>query len=89
MRTTRRSPPRWTGSSRATTRHPEHHGAEWDWDNEEFNLKPKGMRHLALEGHWFLDGLDEDGRHHVQHQVPPVRRFILIKLVGGAERAWV
>ena len=57
--------------------------AEWDWYNEEFNLKPKGMRHLALEGHWVLDGLDEDGRDHVEHLVPPVPRFILIKLTGG------
>ena len=60
--------------------------AEWDWYNEEFNLKPKGMRHLAMEGHWVLDGLDEDGRDHVEHLVPPVPRFVLIKLMGGAYR---
>jgi hemerythrin superfamily protein len=60
--------------------------AEWRAWDEEFNLKPKGLRKLALEGHWVLDGLDEESRDHVVHLVPPVPRFILIKLMGGAYR---
>ncbi len=60
--------------------------AEWRAWDEEFNLRPKGLRELALEGHWVLDGLDETSRDHVEHLVPPVPRFVLIKLMGGAYR---
>jgi hemerythrin-like domain-containing protein len=56
---------------------------EWrDWD-EEFNIKPKGMRELADEGHWIIDGLTGPAREHIEHLVPPVPRFILIRLMGG------
>jgi hypothetical protein len=27
---------------------------------------------LAEEGHWFLDGLDDESSEHVKHLVPPV-----------------
>ncbi len=60
--------------------------AEWRAWDEEFNLRPKGLRALALEGHWVLDGLDAESRSHVEHLVPPIPRFILIKLMGGAYR---
>ncbi len=59
---------------------------EWRAWDEEFNLKPKKLNALALEGHWVLDGLDADARDHVEHLVPPVPRFILIKLLAGRYR---
>ena len=56
---------------------------EWrEWD-EEFNLKPKGLRELAMDGHWILDGLEGPGREHIETLVPPVPRFILLRLLGG------
>lgn len=59
---------------------------EWRHWDQEFNLKPKGLTSLAQEGHWIIDGLDPASRDHVEHLVPPVPRFILIKLLGGAYR---
>ena len=35
---------------------------EWRTWDEEFNLKPKGIRALADEGHWVIDGLDPTSR---------------------------
>ena len=59
---------------------------EWrEWD-EEFNLKPKGLFELAEQGHWVIDGLDASSRDHVEHLVPPVPRFILLKVLGGRYR---
>jgi hypothetical protein len=59
---------------------------EWRAWDEEYNLKPKGLNALAMEGHWVLDGLDDVSRNHVEHLVPPVPRFILLTLMGGAYR---
>jgi hemerythrin-like domain-containing protein len=59
---------------------------EWRAWDEEFNLRTKGLRALADEGHWVIDGLDPRARDHVEHLVPPVPRFILIRLLGGAYR---
>jgi hemerythrin-like domain-containing protein len=59
---------------------------EWRAWDEEFNLKPKGLTALAEEGHWVIDGLDDRSREHVEHLVPPVPRFILLKLLGGRYR---
>lgn len=59
---------------------------EWRAWDEEFNLDPKGLRNLALEGHWVLDGLDDASRQHVEHLVPPVPRFVLLTLLGGSYR---
>jgi hemerythrin-like domain-containing protein len=59
---------------------------EWQAWDEEYNLKPKGMMTLALEGHWLIDGLDEKSSDHVKHLVPPVPRFILVRLLGGPYR---
>ena len=59
---------------------------EWRTWDEEFNIKPKGLRKLAEEAHWVLDGLDQDSRDHVEHVVPPVPRFLLLKLLGGGYR---
>ena len=59
---------------------------EWRHWDEEFNLKPKGMLALAQEGHWIIDGLDPAGREHIEHLVPPVPRFVLVRLLGGRYR---
>jgi hypothetical protein len=59
---------------------------EWRAWDEEFNLKPKGLTALAEEGHWVIDGLDDQSREHVEHLVPPVPRFVLLKLLGGRYR---
>jgi hypothetical protein len=60
--------------------------SEWRAWDQQFNLKPKGLTALAQEGHWVLDGLDDESSEHVKHLVPPVPRFILIKLLGGRYR---
>jgi len=59
---------------------------EWRHWDQEFNIKPKGMLALAEEGHWILDGLDPAGREHIEHLVPPVPRFVLVRLMGGGYR---
>jgi Hemerythrin HHE cation binding domain len=59
---------------------------EWRTWDEEFNLKPKGIRALADEGHWVIDGLDPASRDHVEHLLPPIPRFVLINLLGGPYR---
>lgn len=59
---------------------------EWQAWDQQYNLKPKGLTTLAEEGHWILDGIDDWGREQVEHLVPPVPRFILIRLMGGRYR---
>jgi iron-sulfur cluster repair protein YtfE (RIC family) len=59
---------------------------EWDDWNEQVNVKPKPMMLLAEEGHWILDNLDDEGRAQVVALVPPVPRFVLIRLLGGRYR---
>jgi hemerythrin-like domain-containing protein len=60
--------------------------AEWRAWDQEFNIKPKAMRDLADEAHWVIDGLDDEGRRFVEHLVPPVPRFIVLRLLGGRYR---
>jgi hemerythrin-like domain-containing protein len=60
--------------------------AEWQAWDQEFNIKPKAMRVLADEAHWVLDGLDEESSRFVEHLVPPVPRFIVLRLLGGRYR---
>ena len=58
--------------------------AEWvEWHE---SMVEGGMRELAFEGHWLLDGLDEESAAIVVGPVPAVPRFILVKLLGGAYR---
>lgn len=59
---------------------------EWsDW-NQEVNVKPKPFLYLAEEGHWVLDNMDDESRALVVALVPPVPRFVLIRLLGGRYR---
>ena len=51
---------------------------EWDAVEQEYNIKPKSTRELALEGHWLLEGIDAEGYDVVVHKVPAVLRFILL-----------
>ncbi len=44
------------------------------------------MRQLAFEGHWLIDGLDEEHTRIVVGPVAAVPRFILVRLLGGAYR---
>jgi hemerythrin-like domain-containing protein len=58
--------------------------AEWiEWHQSMIH---GSMRELAFEGHWLLDGLDEETTAIVVGPVPPIQRFILVKLLGGAYR---
>jgi hemerythrin-like domain-containing protein len=59
---------------------------EWDAVEQEYNIKPKTRRQLAMEGHWLLEGIDAEGYDVVVHKVSAVLRFILIHGVGRAYR---
>jgi hemerythrin-like domain-containing protein len=59
---------------------------EWDDWNQEVNVKPKPVLYLAEEGHWILDNLDEESRALVVALVPPIPRFVIVKLLGGRYR---
>jgi hypothetical protein len=59
---------------------------EWDDWNQEVNVKPKPVRYLAEEGHWVLDNLDDESRALVVGLVPPVPRFVIVRLLGGRYR---
>lgn len=51
---------------------------EWDAVEQEYNIKPKSMRELGIEGHWLLDGIDPEGYDVVVHKVSPAARFVLL-----------
>lgn len=51
---------------------------EWDAVEQEYNIKPKSLRELGMEGHWLLEGIDPEGYEVVVHKVPPVARFVLL-----------
>jgi hemerythrin-like domain-containing protein len=58
--------------------------AEWaEWHE---SMVDGSMTQLAFEGHWLIDGLDEESIQVVVGSVPAVPRFILVKLLGGAYR---
>lgn len=59
---------------------------EWDAVEQEHNIKHKGTRQLAMEGHWLLEGIDPEGYDIVVHLVPAPIRFILIHGFGRAYR---
>lgn len=58
--------------------------AEWvEWHE---SMVDGSMRQLAFEGHWLIDGLDEENTQVVVGPVPAVPRFILVRLLGGGYR---
>ncbi len=58
--------------------------AEWvEWHE---SMVHGSMSALAFEGHWLIDGLDEESIQVVVGPVPAVPRFILVRLLGGAYR---
>ena len=59
---------------------------EWDAVEQEYNIKPKTRRQLAMEGHWLLEGIDAEGYDVVVHKVPAALRFILLHGFGRAYR---
>jgi hypothetical protein len=52
--------------------------ADWHAYDQEYNIKPKSLAQLGMEGHWLVDGIDADGYQIVAHAVPAVPRFILL-----------
>lgn len=52
--------------------------AEYQDVEDRYFVKPKSFVELGAEGHWLLDGLDEEGRHVIVHSVPAVPRFVLL-----------
>jgi hypothetical protein len=61
------------------------HG-EWRAIEQKYNVKPKSLSQLGFEGHWLLDGIDEEGYGVVVHTVPPIPRFILLHWFARAYR---
>jgi hypothetical protein len=59
---------------------------EWDAVEQEYNIKPKSTRQLAMEGHWLLEGIDAEGYDVVVHKVPAALRLILLHGFGRAYR---
>lgn len=53
--------------------------ADWDAWNQQYNVKPKSLRQLGLEGHWLLDETGPADHQFVTHQVPTVLRFIMLR----------
>ena len=59
---------------------------EWDAIEQEYNIKPKTTRQLAMEGHWLLEDIDAEGYDIVVHKVPALLRFILLHGFGRTYR---
>lgn len=60
--------------------------AEWRQLDKTHNIDTKSKRELAFEGHWLIDGLPTESHPVVTGLVPPVPRFVLVHLLGGAYR---
>ncbi|WP_068275817.1 hemerythrin domain-containing protein [Aldersonia kunmingensis] len=60
--------------------------AQWDELDQALNIAPKSQGELAIEGHWLIDGLDEERYNLVVHQVPVMMRFVLLHGYGRAYR---
>jgi hypothetical protein len=52
--------------------------ADWQAIEQRYNIKPKSLRQLGIEGQWLLDGIDPEGRRVVLHTVSLVPRLILL-----------
>jgi hypothetical protein len=59
--------------------------AEWRAIEQRYNIKPKSLPQLGMEGHWLLDGIDPEGYDVVVATVPSIARFVL---VHGFARAY-
>jgi hemerythrin-like domain-containing protein len=60
--------------------------AEWRaWDHR-YNVKPKSLAQLGMQGHWLLEDIDPESYQVVIHVVPPVPRFILLHGFARAYR---
>ncbi len=51
---------------------------EWQAVEQEYNIKPKSLTQLGMEGHWLIDGIDPEGYQLVTHTVAALPRFILL-----------
>jgi hypothetical protein len=60
--------------------------AQWRAVEQTYNIKPKSLAQLGMEGHWLLDGIDGEGYQVVVHTVPAVPRFILLHGFARAYR---
>ena len=60
--------------------------AQWHAVEQQYNIKPKSLAQLGMEGHWLLDGIDPEGYQIVVHTVPAVPRFILLHGFARAYR---
>jgi hypothetical protein len=60
--------------------------AEWQAVEQEYNIKPKSLAQLGMEGHWLLDGINAEGYQVVVQTVPAVPRFILLHGFARAYR---
>lgn len=60
--------------------------ADWQAVEQRYNVKPKSLAQLGMEGHWLLDGIDAEGFDVVVHTVPAVPRFILLHGFARAYR---
>jgi hypothetical protein len=60
--------------------------AQWHAVEQQYNIKPKSLAQLGMEGHWLLDGIDPEGYQVVVHTVPAVPRFILLHGFARAYR---
>ncbi|MFJ6120568.1 hemerythrin domain-containing protein [Streptomyces sp. NPDC092129] len=63
--------------------------ADWHAWDQKYNVKPKSLGQLGMEGHWLLDGLDPEGYRIVVHLVPPLPRFVLLHGFARAYRGRV
>ncbi len=60
--------------------------AEWQAIEQEQNLDGKGMRELAKEGHWLIDGATPEDRATVLGLVPAIPRFVMLHGFGRSYR---
>ena len=64
---------------------------QWDGWEQEYYVKSKSKKDLALEGHWLIDGGDRAVYDHVVGKVNPVLRFVLLRFVhrrAGSHQRW-
>jgi hemerythrin-like domain-containing protein len=58
---------------------------EWDEVERRHTLRPKSVRVLAMQGHWLIEGIDQEGYEVVVQKVPRVVRWVI---VHGFARAY-